>query len=67
MYAVPASKCEGSILDTTPHSGRPLMFSVTSFQLFPPSRVYQTLPSLVPAQIRPCWISDGAMANTTSP
>ena len=29
------------------------MFFVTSFQFAPPSRVYQTLPSLVPAQIRP--------------
>ena len=45
----------------------PVMFFVTSFQCAPASRVYQTLPSLVPAQIRPFWISEGAMANTTSP
>ena len=43
------------------------MFFVTLVQLLPPSRVYQIRPSLVPAQIRPFWIFDGAMANTTSP
>ena len=40
---------------------QPLMFFVTSVQFAPPSRVFQTLPSLVPAQISPRWIFDGAM------
>ena len=43
------------------------MFFVTFVQLPPPSFVFQIWPSLVPAQIRPRWISDGAIANTTSP
>src|SRR5215471_14393670 len=67
MYAVPASKCDGSILDTTPQTGSPVMFFVTSFQFLPASRVYQTLPSLVPAQMRPFWTSEGAIEKTTSP
>ncbi len=43
------------------------MFFVTSFQVPPPSCVFQTLPSFVPAQMSPFWTSDGAMAKTTSP
>src|SRR5262245_40285364 len=66
MYAVPPSKCEGSIFDTRPHTGMPAMFLLTSFHLPPPSFVYQTLPSLVPAQISPFSTSDGAIAKTTS-
>jgi hypothetical protein len=54
-------------LDTTLQAGSPVTFFVTSFQLAPPSRVFQIFPSLVPAQIRPRWIGDGAMAKTTSP
>ena len=48
-------------------SGMPLMFFETSFQCLPASRVYQTLPSFVPAQIRPFCSSEGAIENTTSP
>ena len=43
------------------------MFFVTLVHFAPPSRVYQSLPSFVPAQISPFWICDGAIANTTSP
>ena len=43
------------------------MFFVTSVQFAPPSRVFHTLPSLVPAQISPRCTGDGAIANTTSP
>ena len=66
-YAVPASKCDGSIFDTTPHDGSPATFFVTSFHFAPPSRVYQIFPSFVPAQISPREISDGAIAKITSP
>jgi hypothetical protein len=52
-YAVPASKFEGSIFETTLQAGSPEMFLVTSFHRPPPSRVYHTLPSFVPAQISP--------------
>ena len=45
----------------------PVMFLVTSFQFLPASFVYQTFPSLVPAQMRPFWTSEGAMEKTTSP
>src|SRR2546421_603253 len=41
------------MLLTVPHSGRFGIFLVTSLQLFPPSRVICTSPSLVPAQITP--------------
>ena len=67
MYAVPPSKCDGSIFDTTPHAGSPVMFFETSFHFAPPSRVFQILPSLVPAQISPFSTADGAIAKTTSP
>jgi hypothetical protein len=68
---VAGSKCDGSIFRTVPHVGRPALFrfAVTSVQLPPPppSFVTHTLPSFVPAQIRPRWISDGAIAKTSSP
>src|SRR5205814_1175706 len=64
-YAVPPAKCDGSIFDTTPHAGI-AMFLETSFHFAPPSFVYQSLPSLVPAQISPRSISDGAIAKITS-
>ena len=53
MYAVPASNVDGQICVNVPHAGRPVMFFVTSIQLplAPPSFVYQSLPSFVPAQI----------------
>ena len=66
-YAVPASKCDGSIFRTVPHGGRPCRFFVTLFHFTPASRVYQTWPSFVPAQISPFCTSDGAMAKITSP
>src|SRR5262245_13587693 len=65
-YAVPPLKCDGSIFETTAHAGMPLMFFDTSFHLAPPSFVYHTLPSLVPAQSRPRSTSDGAIAKITS-
>src|SRR5258708_3298160 len=66
MYAVLPAKCDGSILETMPHAGIPEMFFDTSFHFWPPSRVYHTLPSLVPAQISPFSTSDVAIAKTTS-
>src|SRR5262252_8108108 len=65
-YAVPPLKCDGSIFETTAHSGIPEMFFETSFHLPPPSFGYHTLPSLVPAQITPRSMSDAAMAKITS-
>ena len=44
----------------------PVMFFDTSFHFAPPSLVYQILPSLVPAQMRPFSTSEVAIANTTS-
>ena len=66
-YAVWASKCDGSIFRMVPHVGRPVRFFVTSFQCAPASVVFHSLPSFVPAQMSPFCISDGAIANTTSP
>ena len=66
MYAVPALKCDGSIFETMPHDGMPAMFFDTSFHFAPPSLVYQTLPSLVPAHRRPRSASDVAIAKITS-
>src|SRR5262245_40955685 len=65
-YAVLPSKCDGSIFDTTPHAGIPVMFLLTSFHFPPPSREYHTLPSLVPAHTTPFSTSENAIANTTS-
>ena len=65
-YAVPPLKCDGSIFDTTPHAGMPVMFFDTSFHFAPPSFVYQILPSLVPAQMSPFSTSEVAIANITS-
>src|SRR5882757_6139049 len=66
IYAVPPLKCDGSIFETMPHDGMPVMFFDTSFHFAPPSFVYQTLPSLVPAQISPLSTSDVAIAKITS-
>src|SRR6185369_3370936 len=66
-YAVPPSKCDGSILVTMPHSGIPPTFLVRSFHFAPPSREHQILPSLVPAQTSPLSTSENAIAKTTSP
>ena len=66
MYAVLPSKCDGSIFDTMPHAGMPVMFFVTSFHRPPPSLEDQTLPSFVPAQTTPFSASENAIANTTS-
>src|SRR5215467_1193288 len=52
------------MLLTVPHSGRLGMFFVTFVQLFPPSRVICTNPSLVPAQINPASFGDSAIAKT---
>ena len=43
------------------------MFAVTLFHFPPPSRVYHSWPSFVPAQIRPFCTGEGAIAKTTSP
>ena len=43
------------------------MFLVTFVHVAAPSRVSQSWPSFVPAQISPRRIVDGAIANTTSP
>src|SRR4249920_2658063 len=67
MYAVPASKCDGSIFTIVPQTGIPVMFFVTSVQVPPPCRVSHTLPSLVPAQISPRCNGDGAIDQTSSP
>src|SRR5262249_61746819 len=66
MYAVPPLRCDGSIFETMPHAGMPAMFFDTSFHFAPPSRVCQTLPSLVPTQINPRSTSDVATAKITS-
>src|SRR5258708_3698900 len=59
-YAVPASKLDGAMLVVVPSGGKPVMFLVTLVQLPAPSLVSHTCPSLVPAQMRPFWIFDGA-------
>src|SRR6185503_12687788 len=51
-YAVPVSKCPASIDETQAFLGKPLMFAVRFFQVFPPSRVNCTFPSSVPTQIK---------------
>ena len=43
------------------------MFFVTFVHVVPPSRVFHSCPSFVPAQIRPRRIVEGAIENTTSP
>src|SRR5512140_1602719 len=63
---MPPLKCDGSIFEITPHAGRPVTFFETSFHFCPASRVYQILPSLVPAQISPFSTSDVALAKITS-
>jgi hypothetical protein len=61
---VPASKEEGSIMLTVPHSGKPVIAAVTFFQLFPSSVVTCTRPSSLPAQIKPFCFGDSAIAKT---
>src|SRR6516225_8763067 len=66
-YAVAGSNVDGQIWLKLPHCGRSLKFFVTSFHFTPLSRVYQSLPSLVPAQITPCLIFEYSIDHTTSP
>jgi len=47
---VPASFGDGSIVETVPHSGRPLILGVTLVHDFPSSRETWTRPSSLPAQ-----------------
>ena len=58
---------DGQICVNVPHGARSLKFAVTSFHFAPPSRVFHSLPSLVPAQIRPRWIFEYSMSHRTSP
>src|SRR5215813_790365 len=66
-YVVPGSNVEGQIWLKAPHGGRSFKFFETSFHFTPLSRVYQSLPSLVPAQISPCLILEYSIDHTTSP
>src|SRR6266851_5713445 len=54
------------MFDTVLCAGIPGMPAATLLQLFPPSRVTCTRPSLVPAQISPGLSGDSAIAKTTS-
>ena len=60
MYAVSSSKCEASIWVILLHgiSSGGVMF----FQFLPPSRVIQTSPSSVPAQMVFAFWNEGASA-----
>src|SRR5579864_8107691 len=66
-YAAAGSNVDGQIWLNAPHGGRSLKFLVTSFHFTPLSRVYQSFPSLVPAQISPCLIFEYSIDHTTSP
>src|SRR3954452_6880873 len=66
-YASPALNVDGQIWLNWLHSGRSFRFADTSFHFTPLSRVYQSLPSLVPAQISPFWIFEYSIDHTTSP
>src|SRR5215470_4066047 len=66
-YASAGSNVDGQIWLNAPHTGRSLKFFDTSFQCAPSSFVYQSLPSLVPAQTRPFWIFEYSIDHTTSP
>src|SRR6266850_2390710 len=66
-YASAGSKADGQIWLNAPQTGRSLKFFVTSFHCAPLSFVYQSLPSLVPAQISPRWIFEYSIDQTTSP
>ena len=55
------------MLVTLPHVGSPVMFLVTLVQSRRRLLVFHTRPSLVPAQIRPFLMGEGAIAKTTSP
>ena len=48
------------MLRNEPQGGRPGRFFVTFVQVFPPSRVTCSRPSLVPAQMRPRSFGDSA-------
>src|SRR5438105_8777093 len=65
MYAVPSAYRDGSMLVTVPQGGRLGMFDVKFVQVFPPSRVSCTRPSLVPTQSVLASCRDSAIANTT--
>src|SRR4029453_4588956 len=67
VYTVPGSNVDGQICVNVPHGGRSLKFFVTSVQFAPPSFVYHSFPSFVPAQISPCWIFEYSISHTTSP
>ena len=62
MYALPGANLEASIPRTTPSGGRSGMFSVTSVQVAPPSRLTCIRPSLVPAQKTPRSTGDSSKA-----
>src|SRR5260221_6518333 len=66
-YAVAGSNVDGQISLNAPQAGKSLTFFVTSFPCAPLSLVFQSLPSLVPAQMRPGWIFEYSMLPTTSP
>src|SRR5215831_11424666 len=66
-YASAGSNVDGQIWLNAPHGGRSLKFFDTSFHDFPSSFVYQSLPSLVPAQIRPRCFFEYSIDQTTSP
>src|SRR5215813_10247773 len=53
------------MLENVHHSGRLGILLVKLVQIFPPSLVNCSSPSLVPAQITPASLGDSAMANTT--
>src|SRR5258708_23803193 len=66
-YAVRGSKVDGQFSLNATQTGRSLKFFVRSFHCAPPSLVFQSLPSLVPAQMRPRWIFEYSMLHTISP
>src|SRR5258708_33645186 len=66
-YAVAGSNVDGQISLNAPQAGKSVTFFVTSFHCAPLSLVFQSLPSLVPAQMRPGWIFEYSMLHTASP
>src|SRR2546428_1897519 len=67
MYAVPASKCDGSTFTIFAHGGSFGMLPVTSAQCAPPSVDTCTSPSLDPVQSTPARTGDSASANSVAP
>ncbi len=59
-YAVSASKCPASMLNTFMNGV--IAGGVTSVQVLPPSVVVWIMPSSVPTQRRSALIGDGAIA-----